>query len=645
MMGPTYFAYRACIRPNVLAYGVSWNISIQMAGALALMLLSATAAQAQCTSAGKISMSPEVGRWTAAVAGGSASVAALISSINSANTAFLTQSSAFIGSPPNPQPDDQGGGVWVRSVGGHLDSATATTASNVYLNGSLPGNITCNTRTREDFAGIQAGTDVARLNVSGWNLHAGLTTGYLGSDTHDTTQGLNPSPSFRNSLQIPFAGLYGAASYGGFLFDGQVRGDFYQNEVSDQNRGLTDQRFGARGFSMNGNVAYRQNLANQWFIEPSAGIIWSRTHVDPLNAPGTSFVFGTGAVLPWVLTVNDIYSTLGRVSIRTGTTVRYDDAVLQPFASFGVFHELHGGAAASLTSHFWLGGVPETYSSTILTTGLGTYAQFGAGVAAQIVDTGWVAYLRGDYRTGDNIEGWTLNGGIRYQFTPEPVRRQGPGIKEPLITKAPVYKAGAVQAYDWSGFYVGAWLGAGWGASNWNFQDDDGAAVNPRFAGFLGGGDIGYNVQAGRWVYGLEGGAGPANARGARPCLGFLYNCEAGINWLSTVTGRVGYTFDRLLTYVKAGVVIAQGDAHIVCNTNSTSVVPTGCPSQSDSKILAGWTAGLGYEFGLTKNVSARGELMYFDLGSEAHNLLGVSSDIQRSGLISTLGLHYRFGG
>jgi hypothetical protein len=40
-----------------------------------------------------------------AVANVSASVGALVSSINSLNTAFLTQSSAFIGSPPNPRGD------------------------------------------------------------------------------------------------------------------------------------------------------------------------------------------------------------------------------------------------------------------------------------------------------------------------------------------------------------------------------------------------------------------------------------------------------------------------------------------------------------------------------------------------------------
>jgi opacity protein-like surface antigen len=650
MTGVTRFAYLAYIRPNVPAF--SRIRVIRGAAALALTLLSASAAQAQCTSSGAASMSPEIGPWSRAVAGGSASVAALISSINSVNTAFLTQSSAFIGSPPNPRPDQQGGGVWARGVGGHLDSSTTTTAGMIYLNGPLPGNVTCNTRTREDFAGVQVGADIARLNVNGWNLHAGLTTGYLGSNAQDATpQGLNPPPSFRNSLQIPFFGVYGAASYGGWLFDGQVRGDFYQNDVSDDNHGLSGQRFDARGFSVNGNVAYRQNLGNQWFVEPSAGLIWSRTHVDPLNVPGT-YVFGTGAVPPWILTVNDIYSTLGRFSIRAGTTVRSGNWVLQPFASAGVFHEFRGGASASLTSNFAALGLYEQYSSTISTAGLGTYGQFGVGVAAQIVDTGWVGYLRGDYRTGDNIEGWTLNGGVRYQFVPEPAGRQEPAVTNAFGYagpgyKAPVYKAPVQTAYDWSGFYVGVYLGAGWGSANWNFPDD-GIAVNPRFAGFLGGGDLGYNYQAGKWVFGLEGSTGPANVRGARPCpTGFFYNCEAGVNWLSTVSGRVGYAWDRLLTYVKGGAVIANGQAHFVCNTGSqpTTVPLTGCPSQSDSKILAGWTAGLGYEFGLSKNISFRGEVMYFDLGSEGHDLAGTPTDLQRSGFMSTIGLQYRFGG
>jgi opacity protein-like surface antigen len=604
------------------------------------VLFSAPAAQAQCAAAGPIVSSPDLAPWTSAIGSGSASVSTIIASINSVNTAFLTQSSAFVGSPPNPQPDQQGGGVWARGVGGHFSNETTTVAGNINLDGVRGGNITCNTRTREDFAGVQVGADVARLNVNGWNLHAGLTSGYLGSSSQDATPaGLNPTASFRNSLQIPFIGVYGAASFGNWLFDGQVRGDFYQNEASDAFQGLGAQHFGARGLSMTGNVAWRQDLGRQWFVEPSAGLVWSRTHVDPLNYPGT-VVTKAGAVPPWVLTVNDIDSTLGRFSVRAGTTIRSGNWVVQPFASAGVFHDFQRGATATLTSNFPAVGQSETYSSTISTAGVGTYGQFGLGVSAQIVDTGWVSYLRGDYRKGDSIEGWTLNGGVRYQFVPD----TAPAA---MAVKAPARKAPAVSApYDWTGFYVGANAGAAWGRSRWDFAGD--GAVSPHVAGFLAGGDIGYNYQAGKWVMGVEGAAGWTNARGARPCPGgFFYTCEEGFTALSTATGRIGYAFDRYLPYVKAGAVIAPAQARVVCGTGSQpTIVPlTGCPGQGDSKLLAGWTAGLGYEFGLTRNVSAKAEVMYFDLGGDSHSLAGVSSDLQRSGFMSTMGLRYRFGG
>jgi len=644
--------YVACIKPKVLAGGVKTKGPILGAGALALTLFSASAAQAQCTVVGltdlsKVAAGAVANAGVMAVTNVSASVGALVSSINTVNTAFLTQSSAFIGSPANPQPDQEGGGVWARGVGGHLSVSTTATAGNINFAGPQQGNITCNTRTLEDFAGVQIGTDFARLNVNGWNLHLGSTIGYLGSKTHDATPGLDPPASFRDSLQIPFVGMYGAASYGNFLVDGQVRGDFFQNEVSDSTHGLSGQRFDARGISLTGNVAYNQKLDKKWFVEPSAGIIWSRTQVDPSHVPGTGVTgtpIGPGFVPPWVLTVNDIESTLGRLSVRVGTTVTSGNVVWQPFASASVFHEFQGGVTSSLASNFSAIGVgAPTLSSTVSTSSLGTYGQFGAGVAARVVDTGWVTYLRGDYRTGDNIEGWSVNGGLRYTFGPDSA------ITGPAFAKAAVYKAPAAPAaYNWSGFYIGAYLGADWGHTSWNFVGT-GATVDPHFAGLLGGGEIGYNYQVGKWVLGVEGDVGWTNARGAQPCpSGFFYNCEISTSWLSTATARIGYAYwDRLLTYVKGGAVIAQDRADIVCDTGSrpTGGRVDGCPSQSDSKTRAGWTIGWGTEFGLTQNLSVKTETMYFDLGSDRYNVGGTPIDIQKNGFISTVGLHYRFGG
>src|SRR5450432_4018224 len=60
-----------------------------------------------------------------------------------------------------------------------------------------------------------------------------------------------------------------------------------------------------------------------------------------------------------------------------------------------------------------------------------------------------------------------------------------------------------------------------------------------------------------------------------------------------------------------------RGDrAHVTCTPNSPAMIlpVMGCPSSSTSRTNVGWTAGLGSEFGLTRNISVNSEVMYFDL-------------------------------
>jgi hypothetical protein len=54
------------------------------------------------------------------MASGLSGANAIAGAVTAANTAFLTQITAFVSAPGNPPPDSEGAGVWVRNVFGDL---------------------------------------------------------------------------------------------------------------------------------------------------------------------------------------------------------------------------------------------------------------------------------------------------------------------------------------------------------------------------------------------------------------------------------------------------------------------------------------------------------------------------------------------
>jgi outer membrane autotransporter protein len=628
--------------------------------AAAALMSASSAAMAQCTGSG--AAGALAGFNLAGIAQGSA-VSTLVSSINTLNTAFLTQSTAFVGAPGNPRPNQEGGGIWSRGIGGEID--TKNTVTSTYSAGGVPltGGINCNTETNLRFAGVQAGTDMATLNWNGWNIHVGSMVGYVGAKARDTT-GVGPvnalGGTFENKMDVPFAGMYAAATYGGFFIDGQLRFDYIQMRLSDPIvNGVFNQNLDARAISGTLNAGYNHQLGNGWFIEPSAGIIVSRTDVDPLNVSGTLVLLNNpGLAPPGTLRVDDIKSTLGRLSLRTGTTIVTDKVVWQPFATASVYHEFESSSTASYSGDLntlGLFGLPSL-NAQISTDRVGTYGQFALGVAGQLVGTGWLGYVRGDYRTGDRIEGWSMNGGLRYQFSPDapPLAPKG------LIGKSPALPI--VTAYNWSGLYIGAHFGALNGWTDWTFQPI-GTTTDPRFAGPAAGGQIGYDWQIGKWVLGLEAMGTWTDARGSRACPnGFYFNCESSMSWLATGTARLGYAFwDRSIVYLKGGVAAGEIELKTTCNTGSSPlflISLSGCPEQSGSATKVGYTVGFGSEFALSSNWTVKGETNYFNLGKTRIDTTGGSTiflntftptvggssvDVKTDGFISTVALNYRF--
>jgi outer membrane immunogenic protein len=198
--------------------------------------------------------------------------------------------------------------------------------------------------------------------------------------------------------------------------------------------------------------------------------------------------------------------------------------------------------------------------------------------------------------------------------------------------KAPYYKGpprSVIAYYNWTGFYAGINGGYAFGNSDWVS-----GALSLKPKGGLVGATIGYNWQAGAIVYGLEGDWDWSMVKDSTAC-GFG-SCEVKQTWFGTARGRIGYAFDRWLPYVTGGAAFANLKAS---NTNP------GFGSTSSTEI--GWTAGVGLEYAIMGNWTAKIEYLYADLGKfDCGAACGLgSADVSFKESVIRAGLNYKFAG
>jgi outer membrane immunogenic protein len=162
--------------------------------------------------------------------------------------------------------------------------------------------------------------------------------------------------------------------------------------------------------------------------------------------------------------------------------------------------------------------------------------------------------------------------------------------RPPPPVAAPIYS----PYYNWTGFYVGINGGGGWGSSTWDGIGDFSVS------GGVIGVTAGYNYQINQFVLGAEADLDWSNISGSNN--GCFFGCETRSAWFSTVRGRLGYSFDRFMPFLTAG--LALGDIRA-----TTSFLPGG------SITNVGWTVGAGFEVALFGNVTAKAEYLYVGLG------------------------------
>jgi outer membrane immunogenic protein len=231
-----------------------------------------------------------------------------------------------------------------------------------------------------------------------------------------------------------------------------------------------------------------------------------------------------------------------------------------------------------------------------------------------------------------------------------------------LPVKAPLLKVPEpAPAYSWTGFYIGANVGGGWGSRSIDVVTNDLVSAlffNPaggnqpnsptsfRSSGMLGGLQLGYNWQfATRWLIGVEtdfdwsGMQGSASINTRSFGNAFLSTFDEHIKSFGTVRTRLGYLpADNLLAYVTGG--FAYGQVERTGNFSSTDINTTNvqafsiaatcnanapCFTGSSSSIAAGWTAGAGFEYALLQKWTIKAEYLYVSLNSKSVTETAVS--------------------
>jgi outer membrane immunogenic protein len=182
----------------------------------------------------------------------------------------------------------------------------------------------------------------------------------------------------------------------------------------------------------------------------------------------------------------------------------------------------------------------------------------------------------------------------------------------PYAPRAPYTVNQPLNAYSWAGPYLGANLGYAWGSVDHN-------PTKP--SGFEGGVQGGYNWQTGPWVFGVE---GDIQATGAEDTFA---PWKFSNPWFGTLRGRAGYAFNNILFYGTGGLAFGELRGETF--------------GLSESHTTAGWTAGVGAEFGLAPNWSAKIEYLYVGLSNENFTITGQSNGY-RFGLVRA-GVNYHF--
>ena len=229
-----------------------------------------------------------------------------------------------------------------------------------------------------------------------------------------------------------------------------------------------------------------------------------------------------------------------------------------------------------------------------------------------------------------------------------------------------------VFAPTWSGFYIGGNVGGAFeDKSGLRVTDVDGNAVSlpvtSRDASSVTfGGGVGYNMQVGSFVAGVEADYNYVNLRARNGLfysepLGFGYTgiiegqARKTVDSFGTARGRIGFLVTpQFLVFGTGG--LAFGDTTFsgsvggrVTDATGATAFAAGPYSAKRSQFQTGYTAGGGVEYALNPNLSVKAEALYVNLDGQS---IRITDDTfggyqlrtqEREFVVGRLGVNYKW--
>lgn len=208
-------------------------------------------------------------------------------------------------------------------------------------------------------------------------------------------------------------------------------------------------------------------------------------------------------------------------------------------------------------------------------------------------------------------------------------------VEEPPV---PPVAPQVINPFIWTGPYLGAHIGYGWGKGhNVSGPDSENGPAETgfdslRLRGLFGGLHAGYNYQFDNpFVVGVEGDIEYTGIDGSHHILlpDFDDSLNVRTNWQGSARLRAGYAIEKTLIYATGGVAFAGAE------------VKSG--GWSDKNTHTGWTVGAGVEHAFTPNWIGRFEVRYSDFNKKTYDTPFGDVKLDFNQTAATVGVSYKF--